>query len=93
MHAFHTTLVNLRVADSSSLDITSYAYGFGKTKMPAYRGGPPIMFLGRGFNKFLVQLLLTFYPALGFRVKGLGFRVWGLGYRVEGLGSSKKIHS
>jgi len=68
MHAFHTTLVNLRVADSLSLDITSYDYGYGETKMPGYMGGPPIMFLGRGFPKFLEQLLRTFYPALGNRI-------------------------
>ena len=68
MHAFHTTLVNLRVADSLSLDIASYDYGYGETKMPGYMGGPPIMFLGRGFPKFLEQLLRTFYPALGNRI-------------------------
>ncbi len=45
MHAFHTMLVNLRVEDASSLDITSYDYGYGETKMAGYRGGPPIMFL------------------------------------------------
>ncbi len=39
MHAFHTTLVNLRVADSLSLDITSYDFGYGETKMPEDIGG------------------------------------------------------
>ena len=65
MHAFHTTLVNLRVEDASNLDITSYDYGRDGTKMAGYRGGPPIMFLGRLFPNFLMQLLRTFYPALG----------------------------
>jgi hypothetical protein len=68
MHAFHTTLVNLRVEDASSLDITSYDYGYGETKMAGYRGGPPIMFLGPFLPKFLMQLLRTFYPALGNRI-------------------------
>jgi hypothetical protein len=68
MHAFHTTLVNLRVEDSSILDITSYDYGFGESRMPGFRGGPPIMILGRGFPKFLEQLLRMFYPALGKRI-------------------------
>ena len=68
MHAFHTTLVNLRVEESSILDITSYDYGYEGTKMRGYRGGAPIMFLGLFFPKFLVQLLRTFYPALGNRI-------------------------
>ena len=76
MHAFHTTLVNLRVEELSILDITSYDYGYEGTKMRGYRGGAPIMFLGLFFPKFLVQLLRTFYPALGNRIH---FKLLGSG--------------